>query len=401
MGGAQHDVTNGRRGPAIAVTTVTATAILSAAGMWLRAQNGALWPATLTDWSLGAALLALSSVLVGAVLVARVRGNVIGWLFLGQGLLTAVVFVLRQATTLSLATAPAGALPLWTAWGFAWAVPLNTTLLALLLALFPFGSPPSPRWRPAIRGIVIVGAAAALATMLSPYLPDQTPFPQLRNPAAVLGDDVGRVAVDATTQTLVFGLVAGVAALGVRFRRARGAERQQMKWFLFAAVVAVATFITGFWVDPLSVIATLLALPSVPLAAGLAVLRYRLYDIDRVLNRTLVYGVVTAVLGSAYLVAVTSLRALTAPLAGDSAVAVAASTLAVAGLFSPVRRRIQSVVDRRFNRARYDAVATVDHVRQRLRDEVDIDSLKSELVAAVCATMQPATTTLWLRETKR
>ena len=386
---------------AVVVATVVATAALSAGGLVVRGQIGPLWPSLLVDWSLGSALLAMSSVLVGAVLTTRVSRNVVGWLFLAQGLLTAVVFVLRQVTTLSLGNDPTSALALWTAWGFAWLVPLNLTQLSLLLALFPFGSPPSRRWRPAVIVTALAGVAAAAATMVSPYLPDQTPFPQLRNPAAVLGRDAGRAAVDVTAQLLLMGLVAGAVALVVRFRKARGAERQQMKWFLFAAVVAVVTFITGFWIPPLSVVATLVALPAVPLAAGLAVLRHRLYDIDRVINRTVVYGLVSAVLAGAYLVAVTTLRSTTQTWTGDSAFAVAASTLVVAALFRPLRSRVQSSVDRRFNRSRYDAAATVDHVRQRLRDEVDLETLKSEIVGAICVTMQPATTTLWLRETKR
>jgi hypothetical protein len=391
----------GRPRAAVTGATVLLTGALSAWGLWLRARNGPLWPALLADWSLGSALLAMSSAMVGAVLTTRVRRNLIGWLFLAQGPLTAVVFVLRQSTTLSLSADPGSDGALWTAWAFAWLVPVNMTLLSLLLMLFPFGRGPSRRWRPVVSATAVSGVAAAVATMVSPYLPDQTPFPHLRNPAALLDGAAGRMAVDITAQALLLGLIAGAVALAVRVRRARGSERQQLKWFLFAALVAVATFITGFWLPPLSVVATLIALPAVPLAAGLAVLRYRLYDIDRVINRTVVYGVVSAILAVAYLLTVATLRSITAAWTGDSALAVAASTLAVAALFSPLRRRVQSAVDRRFNRARYDAVATVDGLRTRLRDEVDLESLKAELVSAVCATMQPAGTTLWLREAKR
>ena len=387
--------------PAVVAVTFGLAVILSLTGLALRVAVGPLWPSVLTDWSLGSALLALSSATVGAVLAIRVRANVIGWLFLGQGVMTGVVEAAREATFWLLATRPDSTAPLWTGWTFAWMVPLNMTALSLLLLLFPFGSPPSRRWRPAVAAIAVTGIAAAAATMVSPYIPDQTPFPGMQNPAAVVGGRAGFLAVDLTYQGILLALVAGVAAQIVRVRRSRGAERQQMKWFLYAAVMAVTTFIAGFWIDALFVVGTLLALPAVPVAAGVAVLRYRLYDIDRVINRTVVYAMVTGVLATAYLVAVATIRAVTAPVTGDTAVSVAISTLVVAALFRPLRHRIQLAVDRRFNRAGYDAAATVDGLRLRLRDEVDLVAIKSELVAVVYATMQPAGTTLWLREAER
>lgn len=379
---------------------LAATVLLAGAGLWLRALVGPVWPSILADWSLGSALLALSAGGVGALLVIRVPRNVVGWLFLAEGLLSGIVFVLRQYTTLVLAGG-GDAAAVWTAWAFAWVIPLNMTTLSLLLLLFPFGHVPSPRWRPVVVVICVVGIAAAAAAMFSPYVQDQTPFAQLTNPAVLLEGEAGLTAVRVTSETILLGLLAAVVGLIVRVRRSRGAERQQMKWFLYAAVVAVVTFIIGFWVPPLFVVATLLALPGVPVAAAVAILRYRLYEIDRVINRTVVYSAATAVLAVAYLLTVTGLRVLTEPITGDTALAVAASTLAVAALFQPVRTRTQRAVDRRFNRARYDASATIEHVRQRLRDEVDLESLRSELIGVICATMQPATTTLWLRETKR
>ena len=388
-----------RRGLVVAVLAVTVA--LTLAGLWLRVLVGPVWPSALTDWSLGAALLGLSSATVGAVLTVRVPRNVIGWLFLAQGLMTGVVELAREATFLLLERQPDAVAPLWTAWTFAWIIPLNMTALSLLLLLFPFGTPPSRRWRPVVAGVMTAGVAASVATMFSPYIPDQTPFESLPNPAAVLQGEAGFLAVDITSQAILISLIAAVSALIVRVRRSHGAERQQMKWFLYAAVVAVATFIPGFYVEALFVVATLLALPAVPIAAGVAVLRYRLYDIDRVINRTVVYAIVTGILVVAYLGAVTALRALTDPVTGDSALSVAASTLAAAALFQPVRQRIQRVVDRRFNRARYDAVAATEQLRLRFRDELDLETLKVELLDAVCATMQPAGTTLWLRETKR
>ena len=387
--------------PAIVVSTLVLTVILAVAAMWLRALNGPLWPSLLSDWSLGSVLLAISAGAVGTVLAIRIPRNVIGWFFLAEGFLTSVVLTLRQATTLMLSDGAASTTAVWTAWGFAWVIPTNMVLLALLVTLFPFGSPPSRRWRPVVAAVVVLGPASSVVTMLSPYLPDQTLFSQLANPTAVVGPRLGRWLVDLTSIGTLTALLLGVIALTLRTRRSAGTERQQMKWFAFAAIVAVSTFCVGIWVPPLFALATLLAFPALPVAAGVAILRYRLYDIDRLINRTVVYGAVTAVLAIGYLAGVTALRTLTEPLAGDTALAVAASTLAVAALFRPLRSRVQNSVDRRFNRARYDAAATVEALRARLRDEVDLDSLKSELVAVVYATMQPAGTTLWLREAER
>ena len=385
----------------LAVVGLTVTIVVAAAGLVLRMLGGDVWPTLLTDWSLGSALLALSAACVGAVIAIRLPRNAVGWLFLAQGAGTGLVFALRWLATWLLAGGATGGVVVWAAWTFAWVIPLNMTVLALLVALFPHGSPQSRAWRVAVTGVAAIGTGAVLAAMFSPYSADQSLFAHLPNPAAILSPAAGRVATETTTLALMAGWLVVAGGMVRRLRRASGVERAQLKWFVFAAVFAFGTFFPGFWLQPLFVFSTLVAFPAIPVAAGLAILRYRLYDIDRVLNRTLVYSAVTAVLGAAYLVAVTSLRALTAPLAGDNALAVAASTLAVAALFSPVRRRIQSQVDRRFNRARYDAAATVEHVRQRFRDEVDLERLKAELVGAICATMQPVATTLWLRETKR
>lgn len=385
----------------LAVGGLAVTVTVVATGLVLRLLDGDVWPTLLTDWSLGSALLALSAACVGAVIAIRLPRNAVGWLFVAQGAGTGLVFALRWLATWLLAGGARGGSVLWVAWMFAWIIPLNMTLLALLVALFPHGTPQSRAWRIAVTGVAVIGAAAVLAAMFSPYSADQSLFAHLPNPAAVLSPAAGHAATETTSLALMAGWLVVAGGMIRRLRRASGAERAQLKWFVFAAVFAFSTFFPGFWIQPLFVFSTLLAFPAIPVAAGLAILRYRLYDIDRVLNRTLVYSAVTAVLGGAYLVAVTSLRALTAPLAGDNALAVAASTLAVAALFTPVRRRIQLAVDRRFNRARYDAVETVAALRTRLRDEVDLDALKADLVEVVCVTMQPAGTTLWLREAKR
>lgn len=377
--------------------SLACTVVLTGIGLWARARSGPVWPAVLTDWTLGSTLLALSSAGVGAVVVHRLRRNVIGWLFLGQGVLTAVVFSMRWLATWGLGTGAGGVE--WAAWAFAWVIPLNMTLLALTALLFPYGSPPSTRWRPAVAGVVAIGVASTVITILSPYAEDQTLFHALDNPTALLTPGVSGILIEVSTLGILISMIVGVAAVVRRMRSARGVERQQVKWFVFAAVVAVTTFIVGIGYEPVFVVATLLALPALPIAAGLAVLRYRLYDIDRVISRTVTYALLTIVLGAVYLGGVSAVTAVTSPLAGDSTLAVAASTLAAAAAFGPARRRIQAGVDRRFNRSRYDTERIVSGYRSTLRDEIDLTSLRADLLHTVDQTLQPADVLLWLPRT--
>jgi hypothetical protein len=185
----------------------------------------------------------------------------------------------------------------------------------------------------------------------------------------------------------------------LRFRRARGVERQQLKWFAYAAALLVIGNVVGGVVLPSSGdLAAALTIALLPVAAGIAILRYRLYDIDRLINRTLVYGLLTAILGLGYAGAVLLLGQLFGGVTEDPpGWAVAGATLAVAALFQPARRRIQAVVDRRFNRRKYDATKTVEAFSARLRDETDLDALSAELLAVARQTMQPTTAVLWLR----
>ena len=214
---------------------------------------------------------------------------------------------------------------------------------------------------------------------------------------------------------LVFvGLFGALASLVVRLRRSRGRERQQLKWFVYVALLGIVAI---YLLDPLLVLLTgqppgsgprrvlallnpwVLAPLALPIAVAVAIVRHRLYDIDRVLNRTLVWGLLTVLLGSVYAAGVFALGRLLDPADGQSELAVAASTLAVAALFQPARRRVQTAVDRRFNRARYDAARTVEAFSVRLRDEVDLDMLSAELLTVVDQTVQPTQASLWLRPT--
>jgi hypothetical protein len=196
--------------------------------------------------------------------------------------------------------------------------------------------------------------------------------------------------------------LACLAALLLRFRRARGIQRQQLKWLLFACAVTIAILLV---VQPntssewkLGMLLALPFYPAVPVAAGVAILRYRLYDIDRIINRTLVYGLLTALLGLGYAGMVLLLGQVFGGVTSDPpSWAVAGATLAVAALFQPARRRIQAAVDRRFNRRRYDAARTVEAFSARLREQIDLDTLSAELLAVVHQTMEPARASLWLR----
>jgi hypothetical protein len=199
-------------------------------------------------------------------------------------------------------------------------------------------------------------------------------------------------------------LVAGLS-LALRFRRSRGDERQQIKWAVFAAalmplVLSVGAVVEAFGqpITAFEIVFYFLLLFGLPASIGAAILRYRLYDIDRIINRTLTYGVLTALLAGVYFGLVVALQALLRPLNGGSDLALVATTLAVAALFLPARRRVQAAVDRRFNRRVYDATQTIDAFSARLREQIDLDTLRYELLAVIDETMQPAGASLWLRD---
>ncbi len=347
----------------------------------------------------GNALIIAACTTVGLLIVTRRRGNVIGWTYLLLSLAYAVgeftgAYALRAQTRSP--PLPAG---VWAAWitDPLWiaAVPLGGILLLLL---FPTGQPPSPRWRLVTRVAAIAGLIAGLASALHPDALHKY-LPSARNPAGIQNaGPLLDVVLLLAGVVLVACLVAAVASLLVRWRRARGIERQQLKWLADAAVLLLIVLAAGSFLPHLLYQAVVLvAALLLPTATGTAVLRYRLYDIDRVINRTLVYGLLTALLLGVYAAGVTAIGGLLNPLGGRSSLAVAASTLAVAALFQPARRRIQTSVDRRFNRRRYDAAEAVAAFSARLRDQVDLDTLTAELLAVVDQTMEPTRLSLWLR----
>jgi hypothetical protein len=373
------------------------TVVLLALGGWLEVFNA---PARGSPWqqSLGLVPLSLPFATVGALIASRHRDNAIGWLLGGLGLLVAVVLVGHQYSRYALVTAP-GSLPAgdWAAWLAVWPVELMVLLLILMLLLFPDGRPLSPRWRPVVWLTVSLGTVSAATEALSAInFLDNVPYSQ--HPAQLLDADIARTVYQAGTSVLLGLLVAAGWSLAVRLRRARGTERQQLKWFAYVGGLGVVALLAWGFVSPDWVIVTLVWFPALAAAIGIAIFRYRLYDIDRLINRTLVYGLLTAILGLVYAGAVLVLGQVFGGVTEDPpSWVVAGATLAVAALFQPARRRIQAVVDRRFNRRKYDADRTIEAFTVRLRDELDLDTLSAELLAVVDQTMQPTRTSLWLR----
>jgi hypothetical protein len=372
------------------------TVALLAFGAWLEALNA---PAHGTLWqqSLGLVPLSLPFATVGALIASRQHHNPIGWLLCTVGLTAAVLLVGHQYSRYALVTAP-GALPAgnWAAWLAVWPIDIMTMALTLMLLLFPDGHPLSPGWRPLVwltvgLGVVGVGITALSAANFA----DNVPY--ARHPVQLVDAGTTRAVYEIYTWVAEGLLVAAVCSVVVRLRWARGAERQQLKWFTYVGGLGTVALLAGALVVPDPVIA-LVWFPTLAATIGLAVLRYRLYDIDRLINRTLVYGLLTVLLGGVYAAVVLVLGQLFGGIGAEPpSWAVAGATLAVAALFQPARRRLQAAVDRRFNRRKYNATRTVEAFANRLRDELDLDTLSTELLAVVDQTMQPTAASLWLR----
>ncbi len=343
---------------------------------------------------------------VGAVIVPRMpSGNPIGWLFCAIGFLWAVAHFSAEYAVYALLAAP-GSLPAGGAvgWFFTWPPILALGLMASLVLLFPDGRLPGHRWRWFARLGVLLTMAGAVLLALSPG-PIGAGLP-IRNP---LGLEV-LPNVYAPVQATMFVLIAVAAAsLLVRGFRARGVERLQIRWFAYAfAVGAVGVILKYVVSEPLDLMwpgrigyaLDLIGTAGIPISMGIAVTRYRLYDIDLVINRTLVYGLLTATLVLVYLGAVTGIQTAFQSLTGHERLpqlAIVASTLTIAALFDPLRRRIQALVDRRFYRSKYDARRTLESFSANLRDEADLDAFTGELVKVTEATMRPTHVSLWLR----
>jgi hypothetical protein len=386
-----------------ALWTLTMLAIAVVAWLdQLSRQAGRPELAQLTpDAFVGPVLAAVSGTTVGAVLASRRPRHPVGWLLLLLGLSLALGGVAPAYAAYGLLARP-GALPAAPAVARSWPITVVTaqTALGFVLLLTPTGSLPSPRWRwwarvtAAAAVILLVGLAVAGGPLDPQYQLLGGPF-DLRGQGGLLLV-VNQLALAFTT----LAVVVGAGSLVVRFGRASGVERQQLRWVAWAAALAVVGAVVAL--GGLAVGATALVTWTIsacfavlPVALGAAILRYRLYDLDHIISRTLAYGLLTLLLAGGYAVVVLGLGQL---LGQDSSLVVAAATLAVAGLFQPARRRVQAAVDRRFNRRRHDAAQTIEGFAVRLRDQVDLDALHTELLAVVDQTMQPTQASLWLRQ---
>jgi hypothetical protein len=340
----------------------------------------------------------VSAATVGAVLVSRRPHHPVGWLLLALGLSVVASGVATGYAKYGLLVRP-GTLPAAVsaaAYNNVGLLPI-APCLAFTLLLTPTGSLPSPRWR----WWAWVTAAAPLVTLVSSaLLPFPRPYRSVANPLAVPAL-AGPLLAVAGVALLVTSLTILVAAwsLVVRFRRARGVERQQLRWVALAAALTAAAVLgivvvsaTGLEAASDWLLGVCMAL--LPLAIGASILRYRLYDLDRIISRTLAYALLTVLLGGGYAALVLGLGQL---LGRRSSLVVAGATLLVAAAFQPARRRVQDLVDRRFNRRRYDAAQTIAAFSVRLRQQVDLDTLSAELLAAVDQTMEPTRVSLWLR----
>ena len=345
-------------------------------------------------------VLTLVFAATGVLIASRHPGNAIGWTFLGAAVAAGLA---RLASSYADYWVHGREGSEWLGNTAAWYgelswMPFILVPVTFLLLLFPDGRLLSRRWR-AVACCAGVGIAGTFVlTGLHPGpIPD---YPQVRNPYGVESGVLDGLEA-LTFLALLIGIFGSALSLIIRFRRARGEQRVQMKWLAFAgAVAAVAVPIGSVASDVVGEIAyvpIMLSVLGLPVATGVAIMRYRLYDIDVVINRTLVYGALTATLALTYLGSVLLLQLALSGITEDSGLAVAASTLAVAALVRPARARIQAGVDRRFYRRKYDAARTLERFGTRLRDEVDLDALGSELRQVVADTMQPASVSLWLR----
>jgi hypothetical protein len=344
------------------------------------------------------AALELPFAAVGAVLVVRRPRNAIGWLLL----LGAALGVLSAPQV----SGPAGPLVSGTAplaeRAFAWlanvtGIPIFSCY-ALLAVIFPSGRLPAGRWGRAVRVLIVANAVALVVSAIKPSisvsLADGSTI-NAANPFALLPPS-SEGAVSTPGQIIVLGtLLLAVGSIVIRLWRAKGLERLQLRWLVASLVLScvgvLVAIVSGLWA------LAFLVFTTIPLAIGVAVLRYRLYEIDRLISRTLAYGLVTLALLAVFGGAILLLSALLSPLTGGNTLAVAGSTLLVAALFQPLRRRVQAPVDRRFNRSHDDAERTLATFAARLRDEVDPQVLQAEILATVDAALQPTSISLWLR----
>jgi hypothetical protein len=359
------------------------------------------WETVYYYW-LETSMVALGYSTVGAIIASRLPESPIGWLFCAIGLCFGVSHFSAEYAAYAL-LAPSRSLPVGQAfaWLTSWVWVGGLGLIVYLDLLFPNGRLPSARWRWFAWFTAIVLLPAAILAAISPGLILSS---TLHNPLGIGGLPNASKAIEAFMYALV---VVGASSMLARLRHAGRIERQQIKWFAYATAVAISGVILKNTVYPavgvtwawwVGLVLTTVGVGSSPVAMGIAIFRYRLYQIDLIINRTLVYGALTAVLAAVYLGGVLVLQYAFRALTGEeSQFAVVASTLIIAALFIPLRRRIQGFIDRRFYRRKYDAAKTLESFSAKLRDETDLDALRNDMVGVVRETMEPAHVSLWLR----
>jgi len=353
-------------------------------------------------------LIFVSFPTVGVIVASRRPRNPMGWLLMGIGALFVLALGVGNYGQYGLRIEP-GSLPgaVYAAWVGGWIWPVVLGLVGLPILLFPDGRPPSPSWRWAGRALVGLIILWVLAAGLTPGPLTNSGFESVDNPFGVADSlrELFLTAAGLSGLGILMSVLACVVSMIVRFRRSRGTEREQVKLLAFAASL-IAVFglieIVGEATNPpeelrrFFQLALAGSISALPIAAGIAILRYRLYDIDRLISRTIAYTIVTGLLAAGYAGMVLLLH-VALPVSERSSIVVAATTLAIVALFRPLRDRVQALVDRRFNRRRYDAQRTLDSFGATLRSETNLDILSSDLVAVVTDTMQPIHVSLWLR----
>jgi uncharacterized membrane protein YhdT len=362
---------------------------------------------------LDSTLSTLSYAPVGALIASRHPANPVGWLLCLYGLIISISHFGAQYATYALLAQP-DSLPAGEAmaWIVSWVLPIINGLTVFYILLFPTGRLPSRRWRWVgwltvafvVVGVILAAVSSgALLGILGP----------IQNPLGIEG--FSNAYYKAILYFMAPVLIAAAAlAVFIRLRRAIGVERQQTKWFAYAAVATVSATIlayiipgvvdTPLWFERLGFALNIAFIPAVPISIGIAILRYRLYDIDIIINRTLVYGSLTAALAMVYIGGVATTQAIFRALTGHEEqpqLAIVVSTLVISALFNPLRRQIQGFIDRRFYRRKYDARQTLEAFSTKLRDETDLEALSDDLVSVVRETMQPSHVSLWLRPSRR
>src|SRR5829696_3526270 len=367
---------------------------------WLDDQLRRAGRPDLTQWDLRPGVAAVTVATVGAVLASRRPAHPVGWLLLAQVATNLATGAAAQYLAWG-QLAPGGSLPAtrYVAVLYPASAGGGLLLLGFVLLLTPTGQLPSPGWRWWARAMVAVPLLLVVGVTLTPSPVDPS-VQVVGGPFEFHGLGGGLLVVNQLAlafTTLAVAVCAG--SLVVRFRRARGVERQQLRWVAVAAallVVAAGVALVGLTLDAPEVVTWAISawVAGLPLALGAAVLRYRLYDLDRIISRTVAYGLLTVLLGGGYAAVVLGLGQL---MGEDSSLVVPGATLAVAAVFQPARRRIQQLVDRRFNRRRHDTAQTIGAFSDRLHQQVDLGTLTVELLAVVDQTMQPTQVSLWLR----